>query len=221
MADQAAGLRRRGMRRPLRCLHVFFESPDATLRVAQALHRVGCSPLLVDATGRLFGDAPTRSLFDWRQQLARGELHTLPLPCGEGWHAPGARGDEPAWANVAHRHGLLVFDEGAVGAGLALMPGASVIVEVQPAQESMQRVYALLKALHRPGGSAGVALAGDPGACDRVRAACAQFLDPGFARGLLSGAHEDDAIAELAVRMVAEETEPDGSRINRKHLNGW
>jgi hypothetical protein len=207
-ADQAAGLRRRRAQRPVRCLHVFSESPHATLRLAQALHRLGCSALLVDKTGRLFGDAPTRSLFDWRQQLARADLHTLPLPYGDGWHAPGARVDDPAWANVAHAHAHVVFDEGAVGAELALMPDAAsaVLIEVGAAQESMQRAYALLKTLHRLDGVSGIALAGGAADCERVRSACAQFLDPHFAQGLFCPAQEDDAFAALAVRMTDEET---------------
>ena len=222
-ADQAAGLRRRNTRRLVRCFHVFFESSHATIRLAEALHRLGCSPLLVDRSGRLFGHLSARSLFDWRQQLARGELHTLPLSYAEGWYAPGALADEPAWVNVAHAYPHVVIDEGAVGSELALMPGAApaVIIEVKTAHQSRLRAYALLKSLFRLKGISGIALVGEAADCDRVRAACAHFLDPSFAQGLFCGTHEDDAFAALAVRMVEEETESDDSRINRKHLNGW
>lgn len=147
-ADQAAGLRRRRARLSPRCLHVFFDSADSTEKLVQALHRRGLRTLLIDVQGRVYADAPARSLFDWRQQLARRQLQTLPMSYGEGWHAPGVRADEPLLAGIAQDYDILLFDErmGEVG---ARMPGAArtAIIEVAAAHESLQRAYALLKTL--------------------------------------------------------------------------
>ena len=208
-ADQAAGLRRRRARLSPRCLHVFFDSADSTEKLVQALHRRGLRTLLIDVQGRVYADAPARSLFDWRQQLARRQLQTLPMSYGEGWHAPGVRADEPLIAGIAQDYDILVFDErmGEVG---ARMPGAArtVIIEVAFAHESLQRAYALLKTLFHQEETPHVVLLGAPAACDRVRAACAQFLDGQFAQAILGAGHEDDAFAALAVRMADEETSP-------------
>lgn len=205
-ADQAAGLRRRSAWQPVRCIHGFFDSAGSTIRLAQALHRLGRVSLLVDMQGRLFADSPARSLFGWRQQLARGQLHTLPLPCGEGWHAPGMRADEPALLNLASGYDQVVFDDRICEAGVVLMPGAAPAVAIEVRRDSMQRGYALLKTLSQAGGSFGIGLLGDPDACDRVRAACSHFLEQRFAQAVYSVAHEDDAFAALAIRMADEET---------------
>ena len=208
-ADQAAGLRRRRARLSPRCLHVFFDSADSTEKLVQALHRRGLRTLLIDVQGRVYADTPARSLFDWRQQLARRQLQTLPMSYGEGWHAPGVRADEPLLAGIAQDYDILVFDEGRGEVG-ARMPGAArtVIIEVAFAHESLQRAYALLKTLFHQEETPDVVLLGEPAACDRVRAACAQFLDGPFAQAILGAGHEDDAFAALAVRMADEETSP-------------
>ena len=208
-ADQAAGLRRRRARLSPRCLHVFFDSADSTEKLVQALHRRGLRTLLIDVQGRVYADAPARSLFDWRQQLARRQLQTLPMSYGEGWHAPGVRADEPLLAGIAQDYDILVFDEGRGEVG-ARMPGAArtAIIEVAAAHESLQRAYALLKPLFHLEEAPDVVLLGESAACDRVRAACAQFLDGPFAQAILGAGHEDDAFAALAVRMADEETSP-------------
>ena len=208
-ADQAAGLRRRRARLSPRCLHVFFDSADFTEKLVQALHRRGLRTLLIDVQGRVYADTPARSLFDWRQQLARRQLQTLPMSYGEGWHAPGVRADEPLIAGIAQDYDILVFDEGMGEVG-ARMPGAArtAIIEVAAAHESLQRAYALLKTLFHQEETPHVVLLGAPAACDRVRAACAQFLDGPFAQAILGAGHEDDAFAALAVRMADEETSP-------------
>ena len=208
-ADQAAGLRRRRARLSPRCLHVFFDSANSTEKLVQALHRRGLRTLLIDVRGRVYADAPARSLFDWRQQLARRQLQTLPMSYGEGWHAPGVRADEPLLAGIAQGYDILVFDEGTGEVG-ARMPGAArtAIIEVAAAHESLQRAYALLKTLFHLEETPDVVLLGESAACDRVRAACAQFLDGPFAQAILGAGHEDDAFAALAVRMADEETSP-------------
>jgi len=206
--DQAAGLRRRNARQPVRCIHCFFDAAESTLKLASALQQRGWTSLLVDTRGRLFADSPTRSLFDWRQQIARGQLHTLPLVCGDGWHAPGIQGDEPALMPIARRYDGLLFDVGPGVSDWAPMPDAAriFIVEVNATHESMLHGYALLKTLSHLEGRVSVGLLGDIGACDRLQGACGQFLDPAFNHAVYKAARELDAFAALAVRMADEET---------------
>ncbi|HMA12292.1 MAG TPA: hypothetical protein VKO83_10420 [Steroidobacteraceae bacterium] len=207
-ADQAEGLRRRSTRQPLRCIHCFFDAPESTVNLAQALHRRGWTSLLVDACGHVWADSPTRSLFDWRQQIARGQLHTLPMPYGGGWHAPGMRGDEPALTVAAQGYDCLLIDAGPDAADWMPLPGAAqtFILEANATHASMLHGYALLKTLSSLDGLAAIGLLGDAGACARLQAACDQFLEPSFCRTLYSVAGEDDAFAALAVRMTSEET---------------
>ena len=206
-ADQAAGLRRRSTQQPLRCIHCFFDSDESTIRLMQALHQRGWISLLVDTCGRIFRDSPTRSLFDWKQQIARGPLHTLSQTYGDGWYAPGVHADEPALRDAARGYDHVVFDAGPAGADLALMPGAThtVIIEVQPTHESMLRAYTLLKILSHTEGVFSVGLLGDTVACDHVQAACRHFLEQRFTQAIYNALHEDDAFAALAARMAHEE----------------
>ena len=210
-ADQAQGLRRRARLQPLRAIHCFFDAVDSTVRLAHALHRRGWTSLLVDTRGRVPGDAPARSLFDWRQQIARGQLHTLPMAYGNRWQAPGLRGDEPALAGLAQGHDCLLLDAGHAPDWTPL-PGAAhtLVIEAHATEASLLHGYALLKTLSTLGGGAGVGLLGDAAACDRLQAACAQFLDPAFSRAVYSVAGEVDAFAALAARMTSEENGPDG-----------
>jgi hypothetical protein len=207
-ADQAAGLRRRNARQPLSCIHCFSESTGSSVRLARALHQIGHESLLVDTQGRLFVDATMRSLFDWRRQLERGQLHTLPQSYGKGWYAPGVQADEPALHGVMLAYDHVIFDAGWRGAGLGLRPDAlhAVTIEIRQGDESMRHAYAVLKTLAQRGGVSCVGLLGDPGACERVRAACCRFLGQGFADVLFRAENEDDAFAVLAVRMAGEET---------------
>lgn len=208
-ADQAAGLRRRAQQPP-RCVHCFFDAAESTIRLAQALHQRGWTSLLVDTRGRVFADSPTRSLFDWKQQLERGQLHTLPMPCGDGWHAPGVRANAPALKTVAQGYDCVVFDVSLNAPGWAPLPGAAqiLIIEVNATAASTLQGYALLKTLSHSGAAFSVGLLGDAAACDQLLAACKQFLDPSFNQAVYSVAHEDDAFAALAVRMAYEETGP-------------
>ncbi|MDZ7596402.1 MAG: hypothetical protein U0932_17310 [Thiobacillus sp.] len=206
-ADQAAGLRRRRAQQPPHCIHCFFDAAESTPRLAQALHRRGWTSLLIDACGRVFADAP-RSLFGWAQQLERGQLHTLPMPYGEGWYAPGIRGDEPALMAAARGHDCVVFDVRPNAPDWTPLPGAArfVILEVNATHASTLQGYALLKTLAHSAASISIGLLGDAAACDHLLAACGRFLDPAFTRTVYSVAHEDDAFAALAVRMAHEET---------------
>jgi len=207
-ADQAAGLRRRSTRQPVPCIHCISESADPGIHLAQALHKIGRESLLVDMQGRLFADSSTRSLFDWKRQLERGQLQTLPQTFGKGWYAPGMRADEPALSGMASEYDHVIFDSGWGNNDLALLPGAthSVVLEVRRTDDSMLHAYALLKTLACMGCAVNVGLLGDRFACDHVRAAACRFLEQRFAHAIFSVANEDDAFAALAVRMANEET---------------
>lgn len=215
-ADQAAGLRRRGARQPLHCIHCFSDSGATSVRLAQALHQTGRVTLLVDALGRHFSASSPRSLFDWKQQLERRQPYTLPQAYGDGWHAPGVRADEPGLVGMASRYDQVVFDSAWDDAELVMLPGAvhSVVMEVGRANESMLRAYAVVKTLAHSGEAFRAGLLGDPAACEQVRAAARRFLDARFADALFSVANEDDAFAALAVRMASEETSP-SARLNK------
>ena len=207
-ADQAAGLRRRNAQQPLHCIHGFFDFAEAPARLAVALHQCGWTTLLVDTCGRVFADSPTRSLFDWRQQIARGQPHVLRMPYGDGWHAPGMRVDEPGLMAIAQGYDCLLFDLDLNAPDWGGGPGAVpfFVIEVNTTRESMLNAYALLKSLSHRGSRVSVGLLGNPAACDRLRQACKKFLDPTFNQAIFSFAREVDAFAALAVRMMDEET---------------
>ena len=207
-ADQAAGLRRRRAQQPTRYVHCFFDTAESTFRLADALHRHGWTSLLIDSRGRMFADSLTRSLFDWRQQLTRQQLHTLEMPGGDGWHAPGLQADEPGLMTIAPRYDCLLFDASLDAPGELPCPDAAqtLLLEVRAGQAANLRAYALLKTLSQQGRRVGIGLMGDALACDHLQAACRHFLDPLFTRSVYSVAHEDDAFAALAVRMADEET---------------
>ncbi len=164
-----------------------------------------------------------RSLFDWRQQLARGHLQPQAMPHGDTWHAPGVRPDEPALRHAAEAYDFVLFDADDDAPDLCLMPGAAhaLVMALQPTQASMQRAYGRMKTLAHAGVAADVGLLGDAASCDRVRMACSHFLQPGFVRAIFSAAGEVDAIAALASRMAAEEANRNGSLQHRETLNGW
>ena len=207
-ADQAAGLRRRNAGQSVRGIHCFFDAAVSSTRLAHALHRLGQVSLLVDMCGRLFADSSTRSLFDWKQQLERSQLNTLPQAYGDGWVAPGVRADAPNLHRAVQGYDCVVFDAGPIGNELALLPGTlnNVIIEVHPTGDSMQRAYSMLKTLSQASNSLSVGLLGDAASCDHVRAAGCRFLEQSFTQAIYSVAHDDDAFAALAVRMADEET---------------
>ncbi|MBS1185353.1 MAG: hypothetical protein H6R09_954 [Proteobacteria bacterium] len=227
-ADQAAGLRRCNSQQPLRCIHGFFDSAEATSRLAVALHRCGWTTLVVDTCGRVFADSPTRSLFDWRQQIARGQPHRLRMTYGDGWHAPGMRVDEPGLMAIAQGYDCLLFDLDLNAPDWGTVPGAApfFVIEVNAKRESMLDAYALLKTLSHRGSRVSVGLLGNPAACDRLQQACKTFLDPTFNQAVFSFAREIDAFAALAVRMTGEETSLTARYITESTANmalkhGW
>ena len=208
LPDQAAGLRRRSAQQPVRCVHCFFDLSASSTRLAQALHQLGQVSLLVDTCGRLFGDLPTRSLFEWKQQLERNQMNTLPLAYGDGWYAPGLQTDAPNLLSAVQRYDCVVLDAGPIGNELALLPDShnTVLIEVQSQGDSMQRAYRMLKTLSHSGKDLGVGLLGDVAACEHLQDACCHFLEQSFTQAIFSVSHEHDAFAALAVRMSAEET---------------
>ena len=221
-ADQAAGLRRRSELHPLRCIHCYSDSAASSAGLVHALHRLGQVSLLIDMHGRILTGSSARSLFDWRQQLARGRLHLQPTPYGDAWYAPGVSADEPDLRHAAQAYDFVLFDAAPDASSLFLMPDAAhyLIMEVQPTHASMQYAYARLKTLSHAGVAADVGLLGDAAACDRVRTACRHFVESGVDQAVYSAAREDDAFAALAVRMAAEEANRNGSLQHRETLNG-
>lgn len=212
--DQAAGLRRQAQSR--RAIHIqcYAASPELARDVSGALYRLGRTTLLIDTQNRLFSDVPARSLFNWQQQCARGSLHLLPQLFGDGWIAPGVAADEPALQQVASRYDQIVFDLDPARPDARIMPGTRCwsVLWVQSDEPSIRHAYALLKTLSHKVPDLSAGLLGDAAACDRVCAACVQFLDPAFAARVYNTAQEVDAIAALAVRMAGAETGPDDAR---------
>lgn len=207
-ADQAAGLRRRKACQPLRCIHGFFESPDASTRLAHALHRLGRTILLIDLKGRLFDAAAPRSLFDWKRQLERGQLHTLPQVYGAGWAAPGMPADEAGLRDRLTGYDPVLFDAGRPDTAPGLLPGVvhDAVVEIGRSDVSRRYAYALIKTLKQRGGIARIGLLGDADACEQVQAACCHFIGQAMASVLFDAAREDAPFAALAVRMAGDET---------------
>lgn len=204
--DQAAGLRRHRSGQAVRMIHCLSESTTTSFQLMQALHSKGLAALLVDTQGRLFTRSAPSSLFNWKQQLSRGQLHLLPLAHGDGWVAPGVRGDEATLHSAAQRYDCIVFDSPLDGTALAANADHTVVIDVQPAPESMLHCYAMLKTLAAAGATCSVVLVGDVGACRHVRAACSHFLGQPFAQALYNDLHEDHAFSALAARMAGEET---------------
>lgn len=218
MADQADGLRRHRGHRPVRCIHVFSDTTDSATQLACALHRLGWTALLIDICGRPFFGSATRSLFDCQQQLARNQLHLLPMPFGHAWPAQGARADDPALMTVARDYDCLLFDACPEASDWTPLSGAahSVVLQVKHQRASMLHGFSVLKTLSRLQDPARIGLLGDADACDHLLAACMRFLDPSFSRSVYSAAREDDVFATLAVRMIEEETSPPARFIKQK-----
>ncbi|MDP2031353.1 MAG: hypothetical protein Q8K12_17095 [Thiobacillus sp.] len=207
-ADQAAGLRRRSAQQPASCIHCFFEASFSSTQLMHALHQLDQTSLLVDMRGRLFADSSPRSLFDWKQQLERNHLNTLPQAYGDGWYAPGLTVDAPNLPRLLQGYDSVVFDAGPVASELALLPGmpSHVIIEVHPSGDSMQRAYSMLKTLFQAGNALSVGVLGEASACNHIKAACCHFLEQSIMQIFYSQVHEDVAFAALAVRMTDEET---------------
>lgn len=206
-ADQAESLRRRRSGRAPRIIHGVFRHSRSAIRLAHALHAQGWSTLLADTLGRLWPEAPARSLFGWREQIVRGQLLVLPEAFGAGWHAPGLRGDTPELASVVRGYDCVLLDVSPDVPGLT--PGSvdTLVLELGESQASVLEGYALVKSAMARGLNGRVGLLGDDGACVRVAAACERFLGAGVASRIHNTADAADAFSALAVRMVGEETD--------------
>lgn len=170
--------------------------------MARALCKQGLHPLVIDARDRLFGPHVVHPLYDWRVQIERDRLLSMPLADVTGWHAPGLTAHAPGLARATRRFDVLILDStladvACPAAGVRERALLSVHVS------TMHAVYALLKTRAATGLQA--MLTGDPSACERIREACVHFLDSAVAAGVQCLRDEVDAIAALAVRMAHEE----------------
>ena len=204
--DQAAGLRRRRDGAAPTWAVCYGEVLSTPTRLAHALHRSGRSVLLVDTVGRRLHDAPTRSLFGWRHQLARGELHTFTQAFGDGWSAPGLVLDTPGLAALVRPYDCVVLDGGSVSACGPIPHAARIcVVEVDLDDGAPKQAYRLVKTLLLGGNPEAIYLVGDSENCARVRAGCCRFLEPSRYDRVHDLAGERDAFTTLAVRMAHEE----------------
>lgn len=206
-ADQAAGLRRRRDASPTRGIYCFFDSGETVTNLAQALQRLGSTVLLVDACGRHFAHTTTRSLFDWEQQLARGQLLIQPTAFGDGWLAPGILAKTPAWDHVALDYDPIVIDAGPLDTQITFVPDAIrlAVLSLADTTDSKLRAFSLIKTLVAGNPPFSVCLFGEPKACGHVMDACRRFLAPVLTQTIYAVAQEGDAFTTLAVRMLAEE----------------
>jgi hypothetical protein len=201
-ADQAAGLRRK-TGSALRILHCVNESADFVLQAAQAMTRQGLTPLVIDTRDRLFGADAAQTLFDWRQQLDRGQILALPLATVHAWHAPGLQADVPGLAAATRHYDAVLIDCALVDVASPIA-GANEWACVSVGPDTLQAVYALLKTRAQSGGLP-MFLIGEPASCERIRQACLRFLGATVTAGLSCHHDELAAITALAVRMAHEE----------------
>lgn len=206
-ADQAAGLRRRQAGRQARRVYVVSAAPNTVRRLLEAGARLGVRALMIDAYGRHLARQP-QSLFDWRQQLASGQLHTIALGNSEGWWAPGAWTAGPELAVLSARYDWLIFDAPPDAIEALTHLGAGDLLALDVAETSLASFYRLLKTLASHAHAASVVLFGQPAACAHLEAACRRFLGVAYAQKIGNLARETDAIRVLAVRMAGEETGP-------------
>lgn len=208
MFDQAAGLRRRSAGHRLYAVHCRLAGGEDAARLAAALAVRGRTSLLVDTSGRLSAGAATQPLFDWREQLARGELAPLPAAFGAIWHAPGLQDDTLLLRAAARDYDLLLIDAAVDAEALLTLSGVrqDYVVAVGETEASRLAAYALLKTLASQADVGRVFLLGDTVAQERVYAACRRFLDDAFCQRIERVAEDGDEFATLAVRMVREET---------------
>lgn len=204
-ADQAAGLRRRRAAGPPRCIHLVSASSEPAQRLLRVLGAHGLETLLIDTQGRLFAAAP-RSLFDWRQQLARQQLHTLPMAGGRGWHAPGLSWEAPGFDALATRYDCLVLDQDVTAPTMPGLPQRGQVVMLEVASASLRHAYAWLKTLSHAGAAPEIVLFGEAATGARLLATSRNFLDAAFVQKIGDALPENDAFAALAVRIAGEET---------------
>lgn len=206
--DQAAGLRRQRQAQSPTCISCFFSQAASTQLLMRALEGLGKRVLLVDTAGSQLAASRTQSLFDWRQQLQRGQLQGLPLPHGEGLFAPGAEAGDPAIIQAATTYDCVLFDAGRITHSVALALGQAqmLLLQVEDMPPSLGLSYALLKALHATGNPSTILLCGSPSARTRVMSAVRHFLGAAMARRIWAAEDEDEHFIALAARIAAEET---------------
>ncbi len=199
-ADQAEGLRRRV--RIMRVVSVFAHD-DGTLarRIAQALQLTGLRVLRIDTRS---AHAPqVRSLFGWREQLARGSFQPGHADGIDVFHAPGARAGEASMVAALRDYDALVFDcDGVSGASLSLDPATRQQLVVQLARQSLEAGYAVCKTLAQRQCACPIHLTGDAAACARLHAAVRRFL-PQAAPTVALVPIDDAHLPALAARIAA------------------
>lgn len=205
-ADQAAGLRRRALAQ-LNCIHCFSASTTTSPQLASTLQARGWQILLIDTEGRQSVQGGTRSLFDWRRQLAHGHPHLHAAAHGDCWHAPGLRADASGLVAFAHRYDCLLLDRNLTGGDWAPMPDAAnlLLFDLSPDSHAMQFAYALVKSASTLHTDCAIVLLGDTQACHRLQSAILHFMGPVSGRMLVNIAGEVDPFGMLAVRMAGEE----------------
>ena len=208
MFDQAAGLRRRSTGPLLHAIHCRFEASGDAACLAAALAAHGRRSLLIHTRDTPLDAATPRPLFDWRAQLARGEIAPLPAAFGAVWHAPGLQEDTPLLHAAARAYDLLLIDAATDEAALLTLAAARQDHVIAVGQPEAARVaaYAVLKTLASQPAVSRVFLLGDAAAQERVHAACRRFLDDAFCQRIECVTEAGDEFATLAVRMMREET---------------
>lgn len=182
-------------------------APATAVRLGAALYQRGWHVLRVEAASLRATPTPARSLFDWRQQLARGRLDTMATAHGDLWRAPGLDAGAPGFGAVAGRYDVVLLDTDLACDGWTPMPGADnrMIIDVPGESEVVQQVFSLLKTVSRCAPACEVSLVGDGRAGRRLLEAARRFLDIAFARRLACLAEEVEPFATLAARMAHEE----------------
>lgn len=206
LPDQAAGLRRRATPAP-RCIHCVASSSATAVRLGAALHQRGWSVLRVETASLRTTQLPAQSLFDWRQQLARGHLSRMEMAHGDVWRAPGLEADVPGFGTVAARYDAVLLDADLACDAWAPMPGADnrMIIDVPGEPRALQQAFRLLKTVSHYAPACTVVLIGDGLACTRLQEAASRYLDIAFARMLACLVEEVEPFATLAAKMAGEE----------------
>lgn len=209
-ADQAAGLRRCRVRRSARITSVFAAHPNSALRLADTLKAGGARVLLIDTEGS--GAHQAQSIFGWRQQIARQCLQTISMQGVEVLNAPGAQAGEASIVAAGGAYDHIVFDMRNKPSGTLELDTAiqqTLIVEVHAQTERVCHVYSLLKTLSQTQPERCVILWGAPASCERLVAACAQFMGSRIGVPEVVAGWGDTQMDALAAKITATQTGDD------------